>query len=164
MRLSPIALPLCCISFLVYCLHIPYRAGFLCVFKCYLKDPDFGAVRTHEVLPPCPFFAASKKKKTQKDASQRHSWEAPMHQKGDWSASAPSSTWPSTVGAKLPLFGWAGGIGAEWGEHEEVSPMAVGTEQHREGWLCSGGPLGSFQASALLQGHPACQVSPRDHT
>lgn len=64
MRLSPIALPLCCISFLVYCLHIPYRAGFLCVFKCYLKDPDFGAVRTHEVLPPCPFFAASKKKKT----------------------------------------------------------------------------------------------------
>lgn len=77
MRLSPIALPLCCISFLVYCLHIPYRAGFLCVFKCYLKDPDFGAVRTHEVLPPCPFFAASKKKKKHRKTPASDTVERP---------------------------------------------------------------------------------------
>lgn len=47
------------------CFSLDFKCYLNVIFKHYLKigkDSDFGALRSHEMLPPCPFSAASKKK------------------------------------------------------------------------------------------------------
>lgn len=123
--------------------------------KCYFylkigKESDFGALRSHEMLVPHPFSTTSEKKirKTPVSGTVQGPQCIGKH---PWFASAPSSTWWSTAGAKLPSLRGAEGSRVEQGQ---VSPMAVGVEWYREGWPLPCGPLGSFKVSLCFKDMP----------